>query len=83
MHLAVQQFIHHEGLEPRIPGAAGLGGPRVHLGGAERDLPGVAQHGLTQFHLTARCGKLVDLGFHHVDDDADHLHGLLQRHGAG
>ena len=81
--LAADQRVHHQGLQPGVPGAAGLGGAGVDLGGPERDLPGVAEHRLAQFRLAAGRGKLVDLGLDHVDGDAHHLHRLLQAHRPG
>ena len=60
-HLAAHQRIDDQGLQPGVPRAARLRGPRVDLGGAERDLPGVAEHRLAQLRLAARRGQLVDL----------------------
>ncbi len=68
--LPADQGVHHQGLQPGIPGAAGLGGAGVDLGGPERDLPGVAEHRLAQLRLAAGRGKLVHLGLDHVDGDA-------------
>ena len=38
--VAAQQRVDQQRLQPGVPGAARLGGPGVHPGGGERDLPG-------------------------------------------
>ena len=43
--LGTQDGVDDQRLQPRVPGAAGLGGPRVDLGGGEGDLAGVAGQG--------------------------------------
>ena len=49
------QRVDDERLEPRVPRAADLGGAGVDLGGGERDLARVAQHGLAQVALARRA----------------------------
>ncbi len=44
--LGAQHAVDHERLEPRVPRAAHLRGARVDLRGGERDLAGVAHHGV-------------------------------------
>ena len=46
--LAAQHGVDDERLEAGVPGAAGLGGAGVDLGGGEGDLAGEAQHRLAQ-----------------------------------
>ena len=43
--LGAQHRVDDQRLEPGVPGAAGLGGAGVDLGGGEGDLAGVAEHG--------------------------------------
>ena len=59
--LAAQQGVDHEGLEPGVPGAPGLGRAGVDLGGGEGDLAGVAQDGLAQLVLVTGRGQPGDL----------------------
>ena len=63
---------------PGVPRAPCLCRPRVYLRRTERDLPGVGQHRLAQLRLATGRGQLLDLSFHRVDDDPNHLHRVLQ-----
>ena len=80
--LAAQQGVDDQGLQPGVPGAAGLGRLGVDLGGGEGDLAGVAQHRLADDVLVAG-GDLLDLLLDHGDHHADQLDGLLQGDRAG
>ena len=77
--LAADQRVHDQRLQPGVPGAARLGLARVDLGGGERHVAGVAEHGLLELVLAARRGQLVGLRLDHLDDDPDDVDGLLQR----
>ncbi len=76
--VAGEQRVDHQGLQPGVPGAPGLGGLRVHLGGGEGDLPGVDQHRLAHVGFVAGGGHLLDRLLHHLDGGADQLDGLAQ-----
>ena len=77
--VTAHEGVDHEGFEAGVPGAADLGGAGIDLRRGERDLPGVAQHGLADLALVARGGEAVAVGLDHVHDDADQLEGVLQR----
>ena len=76
--LAGQHGVDDQRLQPGVPGAARLGGLRVHLGGGEGDLPGVDEQRLAQHRLVAGGGDLVDRRLHDLDGGAHHLDGLAQ-----
>ncbi len=76
--VAAQQRVDQQGLQPGVPGAAGLGGAGVDPGGGEGDLAGVGEHRLPQVRLLAGGGQVRDLLLDHVDGDLDQLHRLLQ-----
>ena len=69
VRVAADERIDHESLEPGVPSAADLGGPRIDLGGRERDLTRVTQDGLAQLAFRAGRGQLVTVRLDHVDDD--------------
>ena len=81
--LAAEHRVDDEALEPGVPGAAGLGGVRVDLGGRERDLARVAQHRLAQCLLLAGLGQRGRVLLDDVDDRPDEVEGLAQGDRAG
>ncbi len=81
--VAAHQGVDHEGLQPGVPGAAPLGGTGVDLSRGERDLAGVAQHGLAQVALAAGSGDPVGVRLDDVDHHTHELQGVLQGDGAG
>ena len=89
--LGAQDGVDDQGLEPGVPGPAHLRGARVHLGGGEGDLPGVAHDGLAHRggDVAARIlAELVEIGRRDLDAGsftADRFilyQSHLSRHGA-
>ena len=75
--------VHGDGFQARVPGSAGLGGVRIHLGGGEADVASECQHQNTDRIVVLRgdhLGRFVD---DDVQDGAHQRQGLLERDGAG
>ena len=81
--LGAQHRVDDERLEPGVPGAAGLGGAGVDLGGGEGDLTGVAQDGGVDGRRVGRVDDLVDVRLDDLDAEPDQVDGLLERDDAG
>jgi hypothetical protein len=82
VHLAADEGVDDQGLQPGVPRPPGLGLAGVDVGGGEGHVARVTQHGLLELVLAAGRGQLVGLGLDHLDHDPDDVHGLLQRDGA-
>ena len=79
----VKHRVHGDGFQARVPGSAGLGGVRIHLGGGEADVASECQHQNTDRIVVLRgdhLGRFVD---DDVQDGAHQRQGLLERDGAG
>ena len=81
--LGAQHRVDDERLEPGVPGAAGLGGAGVDLGGGEGDLAGVAQHGGVDGGGVGGVDDLVDVRLDDLDAEPDQVDGLPERDHAG
>ena len=81
--LGAQHRVDDQGLEPGVPGAAHLGGAGVDLGGGERDLAGVAEHGGADLGGVGGVEQLVDVRLDDLDGEPDQVDGLLEVDHAG
>ena len=76
--LGAEHRVDDERLEPRVPGAAGLGCPGVDLGGREGDLTGVAEDGGVHGGRVLRVDDLVDVRLDDLDAEPDQVDGLAR-----
>ena len=81
--LGAQHGVDHQRLEPGVPGAAGLRGAGVDLGGGEGDLAGVAQDRGVHGRSVRRVDHLVDVGLDDLDAEPDQVDGLAEGDHAG
>ncbi len=81
--LRAQHRVHHERLQPGVPGAADLGGAGVDLGRRERDLPGVPEHRGVDVGSVGRVDDVIDVALDHLDGEPHQVDGLLEVDHAG